>query len=201
MNPVICLRELQVAKVGQTICRVPELTVYPGERVGIIGLNGSGKTTLLRVLAGFEPDYAGDCQIDVAGDDRVYVHQTPCLFRGTVLFNATYGLEARHVSRRDRVERAGCLLRQLGIGHLAHRRCRNLSGGEKKRLALARALVLEPQLLLLDEPFADLDAGGVTNACEAINRLTNTTVLIASPSQLPPGLEARTVSLLATCVA
>lgn len=190
-NMMIELDELRVVKGGRTICHVSRLAIASGERVAILGPNGSGKTTLLRVLAGLETDYAGRCTIDALWRDRVYVHQSPYLFRGTVMFNATYGLRVRGVNRTEGRRRANELLERLGLSFLARQRVTNLSGGERRRVALARALILRPRLLLLDEPLADLDDDGVAAVSAALEELPESTVLVASPTILPSGLTSR----------
>lgn len=192
---MIHIENLRVNKNGTTICTVPALEVGPGERVGILGANGSGKSTLLRVLAGLEQAFQGTCHVDVVRRDRVYVHQRPFLFRGTVLYNAMYGLRARGLNGRAGEEQARHWLEQLRIENLAVRRVNNLSGGERRRTALARALVLKPRLLLLDEPLADLDAESAAAVREAVGELTETTVVVASPTELPDGLTTRNYRL------
>ena len=194
-NPVIDIQQLQVRKGGNSICQVPELQIASGEQVAIVGDNGSGKTTLLRVLADLERDFDGQCRVGMPTLDRVFVHQTPCLFRGTVLFNAAYGLAARRVPRAERLAIAHQWLTTLGVDHLADRRCANLSGGERRRVALARAFALEPAMLLLDEPLADLDEQGIDIVCRAIGAVADATVLISSPVPLPEELVVRTFRL------
>lgn len=191
LDTMIDIRDLRVTKNSKTICVVPEMTVTSGERVTILGDNGSGKTTLLRVLAGLEANHDGRCAIDAPQQDRVYVHQTPYLFDGTVLSNVTYGLRARRVSRTERERLAEHWLEQLGIQSFAQHRVTHLSGGEKRRVALARAMVLQPRLLLLDEPLADLDNDGVAAVVAAFDELPEATILIAAPMGLPNGLTSR----------
>ena len=197
---MIQINELRVAKTGRTICAVPSLTVEPGERVAVLGTNGSGKTTLLRVLAGLEKEFEGRCQIDVAPRERVYVHQAPYLFRGTVIANVTYGLRARGAAHADAAREATLWLDRLGMAELAASSAANLSGGELRRVALARALVLAPRLLLLDEPLAELDSEGEASVAAALDHLKRCTILVASPTELPPGMTQRDYRLLGTPV-
>ena len=185
---MIQIENLRVSKNGSTICRAAELSVQAGDRVGIYGANGSGKTTLLRVIAGLEPDFQGRCHVDIPRLCRIYVHQDPFLFRGTVLRNVTYGLRARGVPHKTGEVQARACMERLGIAALAGRRVNHLSGGERRRTALVRALVIEPPLLLLDEPFAEMDAEGEAQVIRALGELENTTVLIASPTELSDGL-------------
>ncbi len=186
------IRDLSVEKAGSTICLVHDLEMRRGERVAVIGPNGSGKTTLLRVVSGLERGFAGECQTGVPLRDRVYVHQSPYLFRGSVLMNATYGLAARHVPRQQQVSVAHRWLRIFGIDHLAGRRCAHLSRGERRRLALVRAFAIQADMLLLDEPLADLDQEGVETVCRVISTLSRSTILISSPIPLPKPLSMRT---------
>jgi len=154
---MITIEHLHVEKAGRTICSVEQLNVSKGERVAIVGENGSGKTTLLRVLAGLETGYRGQCHTAAARSERTYVGQSPYLFRGTVLFNVTYGLRHRPARRAERDRLAHDWLGRFGLAGQAQERVEHLSGGERRRVALARAMVLRPRLLLLDEPLADLD--------------------------------------------
>ena len=189
---MIAVHDLLVKKNGTAICRVPELCVAPGERVGIVGANGSGKTTLLRVLAGLERDFEGTCRVAARRRERVFVHQSTLLFRGTVLANVLYGLKAR--GRRGPA--AGRATRRwleiLKIDHLARRKSHLLSGGEARRTALARAAVVQPDLLLLDEPLADIDAAGIEAVRQMLAALPDTTVLLAAPNGFPAGMVEKT---------
>lgn len=188
MNALVEIRDLNVSKSGNSICRISELAVDKGERLAVIGPNGSGKTTLLRVLAKLETQYTGKCESELSKRQRVYVHQTPYMFRGSVLFNAMYGLRSHGIARQKAKHTAIEWLTRLGIEHLAARSCRDLSGGEKRRVALARALALEPRLLLLDEPLADLDEEGINDVCLALEHLSHSTVIVASPVEPPSQL-------------
>ena len=139
--------------------RAPALELRTGEVVALLGPNGAGKSTLLQILAGLLRPERGVLE----GKDRqdtALVFQHPLLLRGTVHHNVALGLWARGLSRRERAKRVAVALERAGIGHLAERPSRRLSGGEVRRVALARAFATEPRILLLDEPFDDLDLAG-----------------------------------------
>jgi len=178
---MIDVSNLRVVREGKPICAVDQLSVPPGGRLAVLGANGSGKTTLLRVLAGLARDYSGTCRVTAEHRERTYVHQQPLLFRGSVLANVRYG---QRPGGRDALE----WLRLVGLEHLATRSTRNLSGGEIRRVALARALAVQPRLLLLDEPLAELDNEASETICRVLNDLPRTTIIIASPAPLPGAL-------------
>lgn len=192
---MIHIDQLRVMKNGRTICSVVELQIALGERVACVGPNGSGKTTFLRVLSGLETNYDGDCRIEARGKDCVYVHQNPYLFRGTVLSNVVYGLLQRGEGRAASNRAAQPWLQQFGLSEIADQRINHVSGGERRRVALARAMILQPKLLLLDEPLADLDRKGLDAVSAAIDQLDHCTIVIASPTELPSGLASRTHTL------
>jgi sulfate/thiosulfate transport system ATP-binding protein len=147
------------------------LDIPDGQLIGLLGPSGSGKTTLLRIIAGLETADRG--QILFHGQDvtsqhvrerRVgFVFQHYALFRHmTVAQNIAFGLEVLPRGQRPSAtairERVGQLLEMVQLSHLADRFPAQLSGGQKQRIALARALAMQPQILLLDEPFGALDA-------------------------------------------
>ncbi|WP_431225518.1 sulfate/thiosulfate ABC transporter ATP-binding protein CysA [Serratia sp. L9] len=147
------------------------LDIPSGEMVALLGPSGSGKTTLLRIIAGLESQSGGklgfhgtDVSRVHARDRRVgFVFQHYALFRHMTVFdNIAFGLSV--LPRRERPNAAAIkqkveqLLEMVQLGHLANRYPSQLSGGQKQRVALARALAVEPQILLLDEPFGALDA-------------------------------------------
>ena len=144
---MIAIDNLSVSKDQRQICCVPKLHLAEQSRMQIVGNNGSGKSTLLRVLGGLESDYVGTCKIGPSTPDRIYVHQSPYLFRGTVESNVAYGLRKHRAKRIPAVAQEW--LERLGISHLAEQDARTLSGGEQRRVALARAFAIGPQLLLL----------------------------------------------------
>jgi iron(III) transport system ATP-binding protein len=148
-----------------------DLEVPAGSLTAILGPSGSGKTTLLRVLAGFEHADAGTVRIGSALADgpgvflpperrRIgYVPQEGSLFPHlTVAANVAFGLNRRTWGRERRSKRCADLLEAVGLGGLDRRYPHQLSGGQQQRVALARALAIAPEVVLLDEPFASLDA-------------------------------------------
>ena len=165
------LRDLRKSFGGVAALDGVSLTVAPGEFLALLGPSGSGKTTLLRVLAGLEFVDSGDIVIAdrsmhgvPARERRVgFVFQHYALFRHmTVAGNVAFGLEVRARAQRPPAReiraRVQSLLDLLSIGDLADRYPEQVSGGQRQRVALARALAIEPELLLLDEPFGALDA-------------------------------------------
>lgn len=142
------------------------LDADPGTTIAVVGENGAGKTTLLRALLGLTPRAharlrLGDTDVTALPPHKrqvAWVPQDGALFPHlTALANTAYGLRARRVPRAEARREAQAWLDRLGVGHLAHRRPAQLSGGQAQRVALARALAARPRLLLLDEPLAALD--------------------------------------------
>jgi len=141
-----------------------DLSVFPGEFVTLVGPSGSGKTTLLNIIAGLEEPDEGRVLVDSRpvrgpGPDRVVMFQEAALFPWlTVRANVEFGLAMRGTPRRERRERSTAYLRMVRLDAFAEARVHELSGGMRQRVALVRALVLDPDVLLMDEPFASLDA-------------------------------------------
>jgi tungstate transport system ATP-binding protein len=165
--PVVALHGIQVSRAGRAILEIPDLAVDAGQVLAVIGPNGAGKSTLLRVMGLLEAATAGSVwfrgqRVSPAKGLAVRrrmasVLQEPLLADTTVRDNVALGLHFRGVDAAQAAPRVDAWLARLGIAHLASRQARTLSGGEAQRTALARALVLEPELLLLDEPFSALD--------------------------------------------
>ncbi|MGB3438701.1 MAG: ABC transporter ATP-binding protein [Actinophytocola sp.] len=159
-------RDLRVTAGGRALVAVPSLDVAAGETVAVLGPNGAGKSTLLRAMAHLDTGTrTGTVLLDgnpattsALRRATAAVLQRPILQRATVLDNAAAGLRLRGVARREARRRAEPWLTALGVAHLADRHAGTLSGGEAQRVALARALAVSPRVLLLDEPFAGLDA-------------------------------------------
>ncbi len=161
------VRGLRVRKGGVDLLDVPALDVLAGETLSLIGPNGAGKSTLLLALAAIEPPAAGELrfrgELVPSGAALAYrrriamVFQEPLLFDTTVFENVASGLRIRGVARAEIARRVAGNLERFHIGELSDRSARTLSGGEAQRTSLARALAIEPEILLLDEPFAALD--------------------------------------------
>jgi NitT/TauT family transport system ATP-binding protein len=141
-----------------------DLDIAQGEFVSLVGPSGSGKTTLLDLLAGLSSPTSGEIlvdgkQISGPGLDRAVVFQQYALFPWrTAQANVEFGLETLGISRRDRRERALEFLGLVGLAGFGDRYPHELSGGMKQRVAIARSLAYDPDILLMDEPFAALDA-------------------------------------------
>jgi NitT/TauT family transport system ATP-binding protein len=141
-----------------------DLSVAPHEFVAVLGPSGCGKTTLLRIVAGLTPCDSGEVVVNDRpvvgpGPDRAMVFQDFALLPwATVIDNVAFGLELRGVDRRDRTERAARLIDAIGLQGFSNHYPHQLSGGMQQRVGLARALAIEPQILLLDEPFGSLDS-------------------------------------------
>jgi molybdopterin-binding protein len=147
---------------------IPALEIRGGEVLAVIGPNGSGKSSLLRILGLLEPPFVGEVRVHGRAVDAAHavserrrmaaVFQEPWLADMTVADNVGLGLGFRGVPRASAVARVDRWLGRFGIAGLRDRPARWLSGGEAQRVALARALVVEPEVLLLDEPFSNLDS-------------------------------------------
>jgi tungstate transport system ATP-binding protein len=154
---------------ARTVLNIPRLVIQHGETFGIIGPSGAGKSTLLRLLQGLERPAEGTISVDGSPMPHpipltlarriTTVFQRPLMLDRTVRDNVLFGLRMR--GRRDR-RPAEPLLESLGLAHLANAPAKKLSGGEIQRVALARAMAVEPDVLLLDEPAANLDPANVS---------------------------------------
>ena len=166
MSAKLSLRDVVVRRRRTEVLRVESLDVHQGEVLAIIGPNGAGKTTLLQVMALLERPAKGQVLYDGArtrGRElrirrrMALMMQDPLLLRRSVAENVAIGMRMRGVGGSDRKARIGRWLTRFDVAHLAGRSAKRISGGEAHRVSLARAFALEPEVLLLDEPFAALD--------------------------------------------
>ncbi|EDL53739.1 ABC transporter, ATP-binding protein [Vibrio mediterranei AK1] len=152
----------------RVLFHIPSLTIGPNEAVYLKGDNGVGKTTLLKILAGLLKPTSGEvfpsCQSIISRmfgssgrKDVIYLHQSPYLFDGSVYQNVAYGIKHKRLEAHDKRAEVIAALRLVGLETLADEHVSVLSGGEKQRVAMARAWVLKPSILLMDEPSASLD--------------------------------------------
>lgn len=164
---LIEIKNLQIKRNKQIALEIPGLSIQRGETLTVVGPNGSGKSTLLLALARLLKPVRGEIIYDGKSLLQMneleyrrkisFVFQSPLLMDMTVEQNVALGLKFRGASKAETQARVGKWMEQLGIESLSKRRAGQLSGGEAQRVSLARAFVLEPELLLLDEPFAALD--------------------------------------------
>ncbi|MDD4909008.1 MAG: LPS export ABC transporter ATP-binding protein [Candidatus Omnitrophica bacterium] len=168
----------------QVVCGV-DMVVKRGEVVGLLGPNGAGKTTTFYMIVGIIPPTRGKIIFDNQDITRLPIHersrfgigylsQEPSIFRRlTVEENISAILETLPISRTERKRRLDSLLNELNIAHLAKSRAYTLSGGERRRLEITRALITNPSFILLDEPFSGIDPIVVNEAQEIITDLRN----------------------------
>jgi len=162
-------KKLEKSYRGRKIVRGISLQVKQGEVVGLLGPNGAGKTTTFYMVVGLVRPDQGRVLLEGADITKMpmylrakngigYLPQEPSVFRKlTVAENLTAVLETMSLSAAERKERRDGLLEELGIAHLADSMAYTLSGGERRRVEIARALTLSPNFMLLDEPFAGID--------------------------------------------
>lgn len=190
MNNFLEVRDLQVTRQGNQILSVSHLELGAGELLAVIGPNGAGKSTLLLALGRLIPIERGEILLNGQpaghGDNLAFrrrlglVLQEPLLLDMTVFENVAVGLQYRGLPKAEIRSRVAAWMERLGIQHLSERKAHHLSGGEAQRVSLARAFVLEPDLLLLDEPFSALDAPSrqrLVDELQAILQQTHTTTI------------------------
>lgn len=188
------LKSIQKRYESKLALELQELTILPGRIYILTGPNGSGKSTLLNILAFLarpergEVTFAGERiawtrkELGLLRRKVTLLHQSPYLFTGTVFDNVAFGLKARGISREELRRSVADSLALVGLACFEERNVTQLSGGEARRVALARALALKPEILLLDEPLAHVDR----KSAEVIERLIaslparGTTVVMAT---------------------
>jgi NitT/TauT family transport system ATP-binding protein len=154
-----------------------DLAITAGEFVCVVGPSGCGKSTLLNILAGFETQTSGRLTVNgmpvsAPGPDRGMVFQDYALFPWmTVASNVAFGLELKGVPKKEIAAQVDLLLHKLNLAEFANRFPKDLSGGMRQRVAIARVLALDPPILLMDEPFGALDALTRQNLQEELLRI------------------------------
>lgn len=183
-EPLLEVEGLQKSYSGRTVVDEVRLKVRPGEIVGLLGPNGAGKTTTFYMVAGLVPPDRGRVNFLTKNITRLPMHkrarrgmgylpQEESVFRKlSVQDNLLAVLETRKgLSRKDRISRAENLMERFGVSHVRKSLAMTLSGGEKRRLSLARCLCTNPKLLLLDEPFVGIDPIAVQEIHKIIREL------------------------------
>lgn len=165
------VEKAEVTKQGKTILGPVSFNLEHAGFTVIIGPNGSGKSTLLRLLHGLERAKSGqvkwNCAAAQARQHQAFVFQTPVMLRRSVIENALYPLRLKGMSTVQALTQAREWLERTGLSGLENRHVQFLSGGERQKLALARALAANPQVLFLDEPTTNLD-GRATRDIEVL---------------------------------
>jgi len=208
VNTLLSLRNLRFSYQRQMVLDIAEFAVPAQGSLLLTGRNGSGKTTLLKILAGLlSPDSLTVQWQDspaqpwrqakkLLRQQAVYLHQQPYLFDGSVAENVGFGLRCRGMARAEIAEKVRQALAWAELSHLAERHARCLSGGEKQRVALTRARILSPRLLLLDEPTANMDQESKAHSLLLLQRLQAENIsLILTSHELHPELADRHLHL------
>lgn len=170
MTALLTLRQLRKRHGQRIVLDIENISIASASAYVLTGANGAGKSTLLRILAGLEAAESGAlAQLDASQPMSltpypaalraaiIYVHQHPVMFAGSVVANIGFGLKLRGDSSASRAQQTVQAMEWAGVAHLRDNLANTLSGGEKQRVALARARILQPRLLLLDEPTSNLD--------------------------------------------
>lgn len=198
MMPLLHLQNIKYTRGGQTILNIDDVKLQRGQVVGVMGPNGAGKSTLVKVMALLDsPDsgtilYHGD-EVSVQSLSLVQRRKFAVAFQQSLLLNTTVfqnvaiGLKLRKMKKSMIEDKVRYWLEKFHISHLAHKHASSLSGGEAQRVNLARAFVLEPEVLFLDEPFSALDFPTkikLLKDLKQILEITNTTTVFISHDML-----------------
>ena len=211
-KPILRVENLKKYYDDRLALEIPHLEFEEGKIYALVGPNGAGKTTLLRLLNLLELPTEGKLYFDEeemsgsssntlnARRQMTLVMQSPILFRTSVYRNVAYGLSVRAVDKKAKDKAVSAALEMVGLSGFEHRRARRLSAGEAQRTALARALVLKPRILFLDEPTANVDRRNV-QVFESLTRKANaeqgmTVVLTTHDLSQAYRLTDRVISLL-----
>lgn len=167
MSKIIEIKDMTWVQQGQTILNIPYFSLESEESICLMGPNGAGKSSLLSIMAGLQESTSGTVSLfgknikDISPLElhrRVsVVFQKPMMLDLTVIENLELGLRFRGMKPNERAKKIEPWLEKMHLTHLVKKRARLLSGGEAQRVSIAQALVVEPEIIFLDEPFANLD--------------------------------------------
>lgn len=219
---IIDIQNLEMVIAGRRILKVDSLHIARGEKVAILGRNGAGKSTLLRCLNGFVKPTAGHIVVNShtvfplrrERDLRLVRAQVGQVLQGlhlvarlSAMENVLVGGLARmprlrswaRIFTNEETQRAQAALKAVGMAHLAEKRADKLSGGERQKVAIARMLMQEPELVLADEPTAALDPTAADEVCELLVKATenSTLITVVHNVSLVPLLSQRVIGLKA----
>ncbi|HEU4346058.1 MAG TPA: ATP-binding cassette domain-containing protein [Candidatus Binatia bacterium] len=176
--PLVSLRAVRLGYDSETVLQEVDLDIRPGDLIAIAGPNGSGKTTLFRAILGFLPLLGGSLKRNCPLNEFGYVPQSSALDPNfpvavqEVIGMGAYGrLRPFQAMPGEEKERLGHVMDQVGLRHLAARAFFSLSGGQKQRILIARALMVLPKILILDEPLAGVDTESRTAITELLLRI------------------------------
>ena len=193
MEVMLSLENLSKSFGNKDVLKNINLEIYRGEIFALMGPSGAGKTTLLRILDILDLPSSGKLIFEGNEYEKFrknemmrrmsLLFQNPAVFNTTVFNNVAYGLKVRRVDNRTIETNVTDALNLVGLAGYEKQKARTLSGGEAQRMAFARAIVFEPDVLLLDEPTANLDPANVSKIEDIIKRIKNelgTTIIMAS---------------------
>lgn len=191
MEELIRIEDLNMAFGEKEVLKDINLQILQGEIFALVGPSGAGKTTLLRIMDFFERPKKGNLKfngMETSGIVNIrrrmsLLFQTPAIFNRSVFENVAYGLKVRGIDKKIIEKKVSEALSIVGLSGLENQKAPTLSGGEAQRMAFARAIVYDPEILLLDEPTANLDPANVMKIEDIIKWLReekNTTILLAT---------------------
>lgn len=167
MTKIIEIKDMTWVRQGQVILNIPYFSLESEESVSLMGPNGAGKSSLLSIMAGLQEPSSGTVSLfrkNIKDIPPLELHrrvavvfQKPMMLDLTVMENLELGLRFRGMKHKEMEKKIEPWLEKMHLTHLVKRRARLLSGGEAQRVAIAQALVVEPEIIFLDEPFANLD--------------------------------------------
>lgn len=180
---MINIKNLKKIYNNRVVVDIDEFQIPEKQIFGIVGGNGSGKTTLLKMIANLEVKDEGMIDLSINDNEMVYLFQKPHLFNTSVYNNIAYPLRFRKVSKHEIHERVEKIIDEFNISSLKHQNALKLSGGESQKVNLARALIFNPKLILLDEPTANIDPKSTMQIEEILKRslkIHNTSMILVT---------------------